>query len=142
MEERTISKLKQLVCNEMEELKGKKTLSTSEIDLLYKMTSIVKNLEKIKLMKEGGYSEDGQSRSGTWEADMRGEYGHGTSYARRRDSRGRYARDSYQEDYSRDYSSEYSRDSGKMMQMLDKMMDEATTEREREAIRKCKAELG
>ena len=82
--------------------------------------------------------EDGYSRAGNWEADMRGTYGRGSSYrGRKRDSMGRYSRE------GRDGRGGYSRDSAKdeMMRHLDEMMDSASSEKEREIIRRTMSQL-
>ena len=69
---------------------------------------------------------------GDWEADMRGTYGRGSSYrGRKRDSMGRYSRDGR---YSRHASPD-------MMDKLQTMMDNASTERERDAIRRLMNEM-
>ncbi len=136
MEAKTMEKLKHMICTELDEIGSKKTLSPADVEQLYKMTDIVKNLDKIEMLEEG-FSDDGYSKTGKWEADMRGEYGHDYSGRRHRDSRGRYASDGHSYHYPMDYS----RESGKMMHLLDEMMDTASTERERDMIRKWKAEM-
>lgn len=76
--------------------------------------------------------DDGYSRAGNWEADMRGTYARGSSYrGRKRDSMGRYSRDGR---YSRHASPD-------MMDKLQTMMDNASTERERDAIRRLMNEM-
>ena len=110
------------------ELKG------GELGTLHQITDVIKNIDKICMLEEGGYSHDGE-----WAADMRGAYGRGSSYAghrmdgmrddgyssRRRDSRGRYSRD--------DGRSE-------MMEHLEKALDSAN-EQDREDIRRFMQKL-
>lgn len=133
-----LRKIKEKLCQELEEA-GKKieksdNLSAGDLEYLYKLTDTVKNIDKIEMLEESGYSRDGD-----W--DTNGTYtgGGGASYARRRDSRGRYARDNY----SRDGYPRYSRDDAKshMMEQLEDLMGSASTEREREALRRCMEQI-
>ena len=83
------------------------------------------------LEEDGGYSQ-----AGDWEMEGRGSYARGSSYRnQRRDSRGRY---------SRDRGRMYSRADGKehMMMELEEAMNAATSERDREAIRRVMNQVG
>ena len=115
--------LKDKLQDELDEIARKPDMSAGDLETVHKLTDTIKNIDKICALEEEGYSQ-----AGDW--DVHG-YGRGNSYARRRDSRGRYSRDGY------------SRDGGKerMMEHLDQAMDAATTEREREAIRRMLDEL-
>lgn len=83
--------------------------------------------------------EDGDySRAGEWEADMRGTYGRGSSYARRGTH---YVRGHYSRDGEGDrYSERYSRDG--MREHIEDMMRDAQDDRTREALRRCLDDLG
>ena len=131
-----LHKIKDALCRELEEA-GRKiekndTLSAGDLEYLYKLTDTVKNIDKIEMLEESGYSRDGD-----W--DTNGTYTGGASYARRRDSRGRYARDNY----SRDSYPRYSRDDAKshMIEQLEELMGNASSEREREALRRCMEQI-
>lgn len=123
--------IKDMLCDELEGIAKKKELTAGNLDVLYKAVDIVKDIETIEAMQEGGYSGEGYSGRMIYDGD---------SYARgrRRDSRGRYSRDYSERGYSRDYSGEYddgySRDTKEELRM---MMDRAKDEREREALRKA-----
>ena len=126
-----LRKIKEKLCQELEEA-GKKieksdNLSAGDLEYLYKLTDTVKNIDKIEMLEESGYSRDGD-----W--DTNGTYNGGASYARRRDSRGRYTRDSYPR---------YSRDDAKahMMEQLEELMGSASSERERDALRRCMEQI-
>lgn len=126
-----LHKIKDALCRELEEA-GRKiekndTLSAGDLEYLYKLTDTVKNIDKIEMLEESGHSRDGD-----WDAN--GTYNGGASYARRRDSRGRYARDGYPR-YSRDDAKSH------MMQRLEELMDSASSEREREALRRCMEQI-
>ena len=79
----------------------------------------------IKIMMYSGYSRDGYSRDDYSQRGYSRDYEHDNSY-------GHYVR------------GHYSRDDGKqqMIQKLRTMMDESGNEQDREAIRRCMAQLG
>lgn len=115
-------------------------VSVSDLDYIHKLTDTIKNIDKIEMLEDGGYSEA---------TDFMGEGRmYGTSYARRnRDSMGRYSRDggmSYKDGSFYDdgrggmtASPDYSRDGAKsdMINKAEEMMRMAGNERERQAIR-------
>lgn len=119
--------IKEMLCDEVEEIGRKGELNAGDLDTLHKLTDTIKNIDKISMLEEDGE----YSHAGEWDANMRGSYGRGSygngdSYTyrnnmrysgRRRDSRGRYSR------------------AGDMVDQLREMMNDATTDREREAIR-------
>lgn len=147
-------KLKEMLCEELYEIGEKGKLSPGDIDIVYKLASSVKNINKNEMLEEQSeYSERrGYSRDGEWMA--RGEYGNsyegGSSGSRRRDSRGRYSRDggSYEgggSSYEGGSSSRrgYSRDGGRdeMIGMIDDMMEQADNDKQREVLKRCRMEL-
>lgn len=139
--------LKDLLCAELEEYaeqgKAKGKMSAGDLDTIHKLTDTVKNIMKIDaLEEEAGYSEDGHYMG---EGRIYGtSYDMGSSYARKRNNRGRYSRDMRMDDeYSgarRHYvRGHYSRDDGKqyMMDQLEEMMEKAEKPAEREALERC-----
>ncbi len=153
-------KIKEMLIKELKEYEKKGNISVNSLDVIHKMTDTIKNIDKIQMLEEGGYSEAmysrdyserggrGYSRDGEWEArgsyDRGSSYEGGSSYANRGKHyvRGHYSRDGYSnEDYSErdDYSRRYSRDEGKdrIMQSFDEMLGEAKTPAEREKIKEC-----
>lgn len=156
--------LKDLLCAELEEYaeKGKKSskMSAADLDGIHKLTDTVKNILKINMLEEeGGYSEDGHYMG---EGRIYGtSYEDGSSYRRgrgrnaKRDSMGRYSRESgYSEGHAgRNMGNRggmgrnmgnggnrgYSRDGAKdyMLERIEEMMDEAETPKQREALQKC-----
>ena len=116
--------LRDMLCKELDEITRKGELGAGDLDIAYKLVGTVKNIDKIEMMEDdGGYSRR-YSRDGNWEADMRGNYGRDSSYARR----GTH--------YVRGH---YSRDSGKdnMKRQLQEMLDEADDDTLRRAIHRC-----
>lgn len=139
---RVYEQIKDMLCDELEEIAKKKELTSSNLEVIDTAVDIIKDIDTITAMTEAGYSNDGYSGYPyMWDEGMI----KGNSYAR---GRGRYAnRDSmgrYSSDYSRDNYEGYSRNdgysrgySGDTREELQMMMDRAKTDREREAIRKA-----
>lgn len=125
--------LKEKLCDELDEIARKGELGAGDLEIIHKLTDTIKNIDKISMLEDDGYSQDGN-----WEADMRGTYNRGSSYrGQRRDSRGRYARE------GRGSRGGYSRHDAKeaMMEQMEMLMEQAGSEREREAIRRCMGQL-
>lgn len=131
--------LKEKLCKELEEYAQKSNMNAGDLEMVHKLTDTIKNVDKICALEEdGGYSEAGDYEGAS--------YGRGSSYANRgkhyvrghysRDGRGGYSRDGRMGGYSRHDSKEA------MMEQAREMMDNATTERERDAIRRFMSELG
>lgn len=134
---RTYEELKEMLCRELDGIVKKDELSAGSLDTVHKLTDTIKNIDKIEMLEEDGYSQRRRySRDGGWEA--RGVYGTDHSYdddgnsyrGRKRDSMGRY---------SRDDDGIYSRADGKdhAIRKLHEMMDDAMSDKEREAIKRC-----
>ena len=125
--------LKDKLCKELDEIARKPEMGAGDLEISHKLTDTIKNLDKIEMLEDGGYSQ-----AGDWEADMRGTYGRGSSYrGRKRDSMGRYSRE------GRGGRGGYSRHDAKeaMMEQMEMLMEQAGSEREREAIRRCMGQL-
>lgn len=122
--------LKEMLCEELEEYGGKDNLDVGSLEIVDKLAHALKNVEKIIMMHEEEYSERGSYDGGSYARGGRGGYSRysresdGRSYARRRDSMGRYSR---RGDYSRD---------GDMVSELRELMEEAPDERTRQEFQK------
>lgn len=71
-------------------------MSAGDLETVHKLTDTIKNIDKIVMLEDDGYSRDEDySRDGDWGTNMRGNYGRGSSYARRGSHyvRGHYSRD-------------------------------------------------
>jgi hypothetical protein len=148
-----IEKIKKMLCNELDEYAMKQKISGADLDMIWKLTDTVKNLDKIEMLEEesGGYSEArggmrGRSYMGSssYDDDMMYSERQGRGRNARRDRMGRYSSDdgmSY-DDYSEErMDRRYSRDDAKdhMMNKLGEMMRDADpNEREilKDAMRK------
>ncbi len=79
--------LKDMLCRELDEISMKGELSAGDLETANKLTDTIKNIEKIKMLDDKGYSQ----RGGGWTA------------------RGMYSGDD-EMDYSRGYRNEYEGD--------------------------------
>lgn len=129
-------KLKDKLCEELEEIARKPELSAGDLETIHKLTDTIKNIDKISMLEDEGYS-----RAGGWEIDGRGVYERGSSYRRRRDSMGRYSRD--RDEYSQGYSRDSYHDGrDRMKQQLQEMMREAGSDHEKRALMAALSEIG
>ncbi len=135
--------LKEMLCDEVEQIVEKGELSISSLDTLHKLTGTIKNVDKILMYAEyenggGSYDDGSEYSSRRYSRDdgnsyrmnlSRGESGE--SYRRGRNRMGQYT--------SRNSNRGYSREGGKekMIEQLHSMMQTAETEKERESIQKC-----
>ena len=130
--------LKEKLCDELEEIARKGELGAGDLEIIHKLTDTIKNLDKIEMLEDGGYSQ-----AGDWEIEGRA-YNRGSSYARRkRDSMGRYSRDGRMMRGGYRDGRVYSRADAKddMMDQMEALMEQAGSEKEREAIRRCMNQL-
>ena len=123
--------LKDMLCEELEEYGKKDKLDVGTLEIVDKLAHTIKNLDKIiESYEEDGYSEE---VDGTLEGGMyarRGRYSReggmrGTSYARGR--RGNVRRDSM---------GRYSRDTKMMVHELKELMEDAPDERTKMEFKK------
>lgn len=126
---RAMEDLKDMLCKELDEIAKKGELTAGSLETVHKLTDTIKNIDKIMMLEEDGeYSErmDRYSRDGDWTA--RGTYGHphdgGHSYARHRDSRGRYSRDDGKEHMMREMEGMLEDADGKSRQIIQRALDE------------------
>lgn len=130
MSMKALEDLRTTLCGELDEIARKPEMSAGDLEAVHKLTDTIKNIDKIRMLEESGYSSEGD-----W--DLRG-YERGSSYANRGKHyvRGHYSRDGRQD-------GRYSREDGRerMMMQLEEMMDNAGSEKAREAIRRCMTQL-
>ena len=112
-----LMKLKDTLCEELEEYSKKSKMSAGDLEVVDKLTHTIKNLDKI--------IENYDDYSGMMEGDYsRRRYS--MARGQRRDSRGRY---SSRDGYSREYRDGYS--GHDMVMELKEMMEDAPDERTR-----------
>ena len=129
MSKKAMYDLRNMLCDELDELVRKGELGAGDLEIAHKLTDTIKNIDKIEMLEDDGYSRDGDysrsySRDGDWHSDMRGAYDRDMSNARR----GTH--------YVRGH---YSRDGGidNMKRQLQEMLDNADDESIRRAIQRC-----
>ncbi len=129
MSKKSMYDLRNMLCDELDELARKGELGAGDLEIAHKLTDTIKNIDKIEMLEDDGYSRDGgysrrYSRDGDWQSDMRGAYDRDMSNARR----GTH--------YVRGH---YSRDGGvdNMKRQLQEMLDNADDESIRRAIQRC-----
>lgn len=126
-------KLKDMLCEELEKITKKGELSAGSLDAVDKLTHSIKSIDTIIAMEE--YSEDdGMSYEGSYARGRRGgNRGNSNARGQKRDSMGRYSRNSYRGSYD-GYSREEEMDNLKME--LQGLLEDAENEEERKMIRK------
>lgn len=134
--------LKDKLCKELDEIARKPEMGAGDLEIIHKLTDTIKNIDKIGMLEENG----GYSQAGDWEMEGRGSYNRGSSYrGRKRDSMGQYARDGRDDGYSGRMMPDriYSRADAKehMMDELEEAMNAATTDRERDIIKRAMDQL-
>lgn len=139
MSMKAMEDLRETLCSELDEIARKGEMSAGDLEAVHKLTDTIKNIDKIIMLEEGGYSQ-------AVDTDDRIAYGGGNSYANRGRHwvRGHYSRDGGDVyDGRRDNRGRYSRADGKehMMEQLHEMMEDAPTERQRAAIKRCMEQL-
>lgn len=133
-----IEKAKEKAWMALADATEKSDYSAASVDLMYKAVKILKNGEEVvmnEVLRDGDWGEDEE---------------HGESHARRKGThyvRGHYSRgggsyeggDSYRGGTSRNRERYQTRDDGRehMRREMREMMDNASTDRERDAIRRC-----
>ena len=129
--------LKDKLCKELDEIARKPEMGAGDLEIIHKLTDTIKNLDKIEMLEDGGYSQAGYRDGGS-------SYNRGSSYANRGKHyvRGHYSRDGYSME-GRGNRGGYSRHDAKeaMMEQMEMLMEQAGSEREREAIRRCISQL-
>lgn len=126
--------LKDKLCKELEEIDRKPEMSAGDLEAVHKLTDTIKNIYKIDMLEDGGYSRDGD-----WEMEGRGSYERSASYrGRKRDSMGRYSRDGRYGPTTRMYSRAEAKDD--MMAKLEDMMGNAS-DQERAILRQAMDKL-
>lgn len=129
-----MDKLRDKLCDELDEIARKPEMSAGDLESVHKLTDTIKNIDKIAMLEDGGYSRDGD-----WEMEGRGSYERGASYrGRKRDSMGRYSRDGRYGPTTRMYSRAEAKDD--MMAKLEDMMGSAS-EQERTILRQAMDKL-
>ena len=129
MSKKAMYDLRNMLCDELDELARKGELGAGDLEIAHKLTDTIKSIDKIEMLEDDGYSRDEDysrrySRDGDWQSGMSGAYDSDMSNAR---SGTHYVR------------GHYSRDGGiaNMKRQLQEMLDNADDESIRRAIQRC-----
>ena len=87
-----IYKLKEMLCEELEEYGRKGEMTPGTLEVVDKLAHAVKNLDKIIETADEEYSGDDMSYRGSYRGRSYRNYDGNMGYARRRDGMGRYSR--------------------------------------------------
>lgn len=112
---KSMERVRDMLCEELDKFGSKGELTAGSLETIDKLTHSIKSIDTIMAMEESGYSKD--------YAPSYGE----RSYARMRDSRGRY---------SRRMGRGYSYDDN-MIEQLEDIMHTAPDKKTKDAIRKA-----
>ena len=58
MSMKTLYDLKDMLCAELDEIGKKGEMSAGDLETVHKLTDTIKNIDKITMLEEGGYSRD------------------------------------------------------------------------------------
>jgi hypothetical protein len=134
-----IHKIKKLMCEELKSYENVSKVNEEVLNDIWKLTDTIKNLDKIKMLEEGG----SHNSYGYDSYDDEDSYRRGRGSGARRDSMGRYSsEDGYSERYSERISHRMSHDQAKdhMMQKLGEMSRVATGE-QKKILEDCMRDL-
>lgn len=126
--------LRDMLMDELEECTDKGELSAGSLEIVDKLTHSIKSIDTILAMEEAGYSNEGYSN----EYSNRGySNARGRGRNARRDSMGRYSRESYNGGMSgRSSRRGYSRDKDELMEQLRDLEMSTQDENTKQMIRK------
>lgn len=131
MDKQSMHKLREKMCKELETLASRSNLNMGELELVHKITDTIKNIDKINMLEDSGYSEArGRGRS-------RSSYGYDDN------SYDSYASDGGYSDRARHYvRGHYSNHSKKdLIDYMEDLIDETSSEHERMALQRCLSQL-
>lgn len=137
-----IHKIKKLMCEELKSYENVSKVNEDILNDVWKLTDTIKNLDKIKMLEEGG----SHNSYGSYDSyDEESSYRRGRGAGAKRDSMGRYSRESgysEAEERSRDMSYMISHDQSKdhMMKQLGEMMRVAN-DSDKRILEQCMRDL-
>lgn len=122
-----LEELREAACKELERFAKNGEITSTNLDKIHKLTDTIKNLDKIEMLEEDGYSEDWAGRGELFGTSYRGRRGNV-----KRDDMGRYSRD--ERGYSKDEAKDH------LLSKLGEMMEGADPN-EREALKRAMREI-
>ena len=135
MDKQSMHKLREKLCKELHTLSTRANLNMGDLALVHTLTDTIKNIDKIAMFEDAGYSEArGRGRGRSSYGDM--------SYGDNSYDGSRYG-DSDYSDRARHYvRGHYSNHSKKdLLEYMEDLMDETNSDHERAALHRCIAQL-
>lgn len=140
MDTRMIEKLKDKLCEELEKVSRKSSMSQTDLDQIHKLTDSIKNLDKIEMLEGEGESEDSYRRGRS-----NGSYGNGNysreSYGYENSRTGRMSYDDGGDSYARRgmhyVRGHYSRDDGMSERIEELMHDSRMNAEDKDTLRRA-----
>lgn len=86
---KAMTDLRNMLCDELEEIVGTGHITGSDLESVHKLTDTIKNIDKIERMEEEGYSYG--SYDGDWKASGTYSNGNNRGYSGRHYVRGHYS---------------------------------------------------
>lgn len=131
-----LENIKDIICREIDEIGHKNEFSAGDLDAVDKLVHTLKNIYKIEMGYNGGYSRNSYGRysrdGGNWSAT--GSYGNsydgGSSYARGYSNR-HYVRGHYSRAEAKD----------KIMERMEELHNSAKNDQEKEIIERTMHEI-
>lgn len=93
--------LEEMLCDELDKITEKGELNPQSLEMVNKLSHSLKSLKTVDAMEKGGYSERRTYYDGGSYDDGGSSYARGRGRYAKRDSRGRYSNESYDEEYDR-----------------------------------------
>lgn len=137
MNTETMMNLRDMLCKKLDEYARSQKMTSTELDVINKLTDSIKNIDKIIMLNRGG--ADGYSQAHSY-------YGGDVYGGRSRDEQGRFTERRYSRDGGQSYGN-MPYDGGSYQSPRETMIRELTDimsyadERDKEAIRKALAEI-
>lgn len=63
MSKKAMYDLRNMLCDELDELARKGELGAGDLEIAHKLTDTIKNIDKIEMLEDDGYSRDGTIRA-------------------------------------------------------------------------------
>lgn len=118
--------IKKMLCEELEEITEKGDISRSDLEDVHKLTDTIKNIDKILMLEEDGYSGDGEwTANGSYGNYGTGSYNNGNYSSRRSGARSRH--------YVRGHYS-YGEDMDELAEKMDRLMQDGSMTSEEKTI--------
>lgn len=135
---RDLMAIKETASRHLADIAKKGELNSSAADMAQKLTDIIKNIYKIEMLEEGGYSEaDGEWTAQGMYRGGRHSYHDGMNYKDEPSYRGRMSYDDGRGGMTADHSyNSYGAGRGNLAHKIEELMGQASSESERQMLQR------